>query len=83
MSWRAAGKKDNSVRTVTAMFRLLPSEVSKHLGVLRKVGVVAVRKSGLLRIYRLNAKGLRPVNAWVTGLERSRSQRPASLHTGC
>ena len=44
--------------------------VSKHLGVLRKVGVVSVSKRGQLRMYRLNAKELKPVHDWVKTYER-------------
>lgn len=43
--------------------------VSKHLGVLRKVGVVAVRKQGKERLYQLEAAKLKPVHDWVTGFE--------------
>src|SRR2546427_6680955 len=39
--------------------------VSKHLGVLRKVGVVSVRKSGRSRMYRLNPSELKIVYDWV------------------
>src|SRR6266436_5076213 len=44
--------------------------VSKHLGVLRKVGVVAVHKAGQRRLYRLNAKELKPVHDWIQNFER-------------
>ena len=44
--------------------------VSKHLGVLRKVGVVAVHKAGQRRFYRLNPKELKPVHDWIQNLER-------------
>jgi DNA-binding transcriptional ArsR family regulator len=43
--------------------------VSKHLGVLREVGVVSVSKRGQLRLYRLNAKELKPVHDWVKTYE--------------
>lgn len=44
--------------------------VSKHLGVLRKVGLVSVGKDGQRRLYRLNAEELKPVYAWVKAFER-------------
>jgi DNA-binding transcriptional ArsR family regulator len=44
--------------------------VSKHLGVLRKVGVVAVHKAGQRRLYRLNPKELKPVHDWIQHFER-------------
>ena len=44
--------------------------VSKHLGVLRKVGVVAVEKSGQRRLYRLNGEELKPVHDWISKFDR-------------
>jgi DNA-binding transcriptional ArsR family regulator len=44
--------------------------VSRHLGVLRKVGVVAVHKAGQRRLYRLNPQELKPVHDWIQRFER-------------
>ena len=44
--------------------------VSKHLGVLRKVGLVSVARRGQQRVYRLNPQELVPVNDWVKPFER-------------
>jgi len=44
--------------------------VSKHLGVLRKVGAVAVHKAGQRRVYRLNPQTLKPVHDWIQHFER-------------
>jgi DNA-binding transcriptional ArsR family regulator len=43
---------------------------SKHLRVLREVGLVRVREAGRQRLYGLDARGLRPVHEWVGGFER-------------
>lgn len=43
--------------------------VSKHLGVLRKVGVVAVKKQGKERVYSLQAEKLKTVHDWVKAFE--------------
>ena len=43
---------------------------SKHLRVLREVGLVRDRKAGKQRLYGLDARGLRPVHEWVGGFER-------------
>jgi DNA-binding transcriptional ArsR family regulator len=43
--------------------------VSKHLGVLRKVGLVAVHKAGQRRLYRLNPQELKPVHDWIHNFE--------------
>jgi DNA-binding transcriptional ArsR family regulator len=43
---------------------------SKHLRVLREVGLVRVRGVGKQRLYGLDARGLRPIHEWVGGFER-------------
>ncbi|WP_433392477.1 ArsR/SmtB family transcription factor [Micromonospora sp. KLBMP9576] len=43
---------------------------SKHLRVLREVGLVRVREAGRQRLYGLDARGLRPVHEWAGGFER-------------
>jgi DNA-binding transcriptional ArsR family regulator len=45
-------------------------QVSKHLGVLKKVGLVSVRRAGRQRVYSLNAEKLRPIHDWVKTFER-------------
>jgi DNA-binding transcriptional ArsR family regulator len=42
---------------------------SKHLRVLREVGLVRVRGAGRQRLYGLDARGLRPIHEWVGGFE--------------
>jgi DNA-binding transcriptional ArsR family regulator len=44
-------------------------QVSKHLRVLREVGLVSVRGSGRQRLYRLNAERLKPIHDWVRSFE--------------
>src|SRR5262249_30593278 len=44
--------------------------VSKHLGVLKKVGLVNVRRSGRQRVDSLNAGPLKPLQRWVRTFER-------------
>ncbi|HET9050175.1 MAG TPA: metalloregulator ArsR/SmtB family transcription factor [Candidatus Dormibacteraeota bacterium] len=44
--------------------------VSKHLRVLREVGLVRDRRAGRQRLYGLDAGGLRPVHEWTGGFER-------------
>ena len=43
---------------------------SKHLRVLREVGLLRDRKAGKQRLYGLDARGLRPIHEWVGGFER-------------
>jgi DNA-binding transcriptional ArsR family regulator len=62
--------KEHAVGELVIRLRMPQPAVSKHLGVLRKVGVVTVSKRGQLRMYRLNAKELKPVHDWVKTYER-------------
>jgi DNA-binding transcriptional ArsR family regulator len=50
-------------------------QVSKHLRVLREVGVVDVRGDGRQRLYRLNGPALKPIHDWVKAYERTWSER--------
>ncbi len=43
---------------------------SKHLRVLREVGLVHDRRVGKQRLYHLDARGLRPIHEWTGGFER-------------
>jgi DNA-binding transcriptional ArsR family regulator len=53
--------------------------VSKHLSVLRKVGLVAVQKAGQRRLYRLNPQELKPVHDWIQNFERFWTDHLASI----
>jgi DNA-binding transcriptional ArsR family regulator len=44
--------------------------VSKHLGVLKEVGLVSERRAGRQRFYRVNAEQLKPIYEWVAPFER-------------
>jgi DNA-binding transcriptional ArsR family regulator len=46
------------------------TQASKHLRVLRQVGLVRDRKAGKQRLYGLDARGLRPIHEWTGGFER-------------
>ena len=50
--------------------QLSQPSVSKHLGVLRKVGLVSVSKRGQQRLYELNARELKTVHDWVKTYEQ-------------
>jgi DNA-binding transcriptional ArsR family regulator len=65
-------------RPVNDLVRLLDLAqplVSKHLRVLREVGLVEVRGAGRQRLYRVNGRPLQPIHEWVTNYERSWSER--------
>ena len=64
----AAGER--SVYELSRSLRLQQPQTSKHLRVLRKVGLVLVRGDGQRRLYSLHARGLEPMHHWITTFER-------------
>ena len=65
-----AGRPEQAVSDLVRTLRLGQPTVSKHLGVLRRVRIVSASKRGRQRLYRLNAKQLKPVHDWVRNYER-------------
>jgi DNA-binding transcriptional ArsR family regulator len=59
-----------AVGTIVLTLGLPQPAVSKHLGVLREVGIVSVSKHGQRRVYELNVEQLRPVYDWVKAFDR-------------
>ena len=66
---------ERPVNDLVRALGLAQPQVSKHLRVLREVGVVAVRDDGRQRLYRLNGHALKPIHDWVTRYERTWSER--------
>lgn len=64
-----ADGRAHAVGEMVERLRMPQPAVSKHLSVLRKVGVVSVAADGRYRLYRLNAKQLRPVHDWMKTYE--------------
>ena len=54
---------------MTALGLEQPS-VSKHLRVLRNVGLVRMRCQGRQKLYRTNAQAIRPLHEWAGTFER-------------
>src|SRR5690242_18690964 len=61
---------ERSVNHVARSLRLRQPQASKHLRVLRQVGLVRVRGLGQRRLYRLHGEGLKPIHDWVKSFER-------------
>jgi len=66
---------ERSVNEIAALLELKQPQVSKHLRVLREVGLVTVRESGQQRLYRLQGEGLKPIHDWVKPFEHLWRQR--------
>jgi DNA-binding transcriptional ArsR family regulator len=65
-----ADGRDLNVGELVLKLGLPQPAVSKHLGVLRKVGLVSVVKRGQQRVYSLEPKELKPVHDWINSFER-------------
>lgn len=80
--------REHGVGDIVAALGLPQPSVSKHLRVLRDVGLVDVRRSGREAFYRTNAEGIRPLHEWTSQFERlwrrqlvrikERAERPES-----
>jgi DNA-binding transcriptional ArsR family regulator len=63
-----------AVNDLVAQLGLAQPLVSKHLRVLREVGLVDRRDVGRQRIYSLDGHALKPIHDWVKNYERSWSR---------
>lgn len=61
---------ERAATEIAELLELSASATSKHLRVLREVGLVGVREEGRQRHYSLDAAGLREVHEWTGGFER-------------
>ena len=66
---------ERSVTDLVEQIGVAQPVVSKHLRVLREVGLVQVRDEGRQRIYRLDPEPLREVYEWVKDYERLWTER--------
>jgi len=68
LSYLALGERP--VGDIVENLSLDQPSVSKHLGVLRKVGLVHMRFQGRNKYYRTNAEAIRPLYEWAGTFER-------------
>jgi DNA-binding transcriptional ArsR family regulator len=66
---------ERPVNDLVTLLGLAQPQVSKHLRVLREVGLVDVRDEGRQRMYRLNGQSLKPIHDWVKKYEESWTER--------
>jgi DNA-binding transcriptional ArsR family regulator len=64
------GARELSVNEIVEQLGWSQPTVSKHLGVLKQVGLVRERRVGRQRMYRVNAERLKPIYEWVAPFER-------------
>jgi DNA-binding transcriptional ArsR family regulator len=61
---------ERSVNEIVVGLRMEQPSVSKHLKVLRNVGLVRVRRNGRHMMYRTNAEAIRPLYEWTKFFEQ-------------
>ena len=66
----ALGTEELSVNEIVKKLGWTQPMVSKHLGVLKQVGLVKERRAGRQRLYRVDAAKLKPIFDWVSPFER-------------
>ena len=62
--------RERPVGEIVATLQLDQPSVSKHLRVLRDVGLVRVRRNGRHKLYQTNAQAIRPLHEWTETFER-------------
>jgi DNA-binding transcriptional ArsR family regulator len=62
--------EERAVGDIVNKLHLEQPSVSKHLRVLRDVGLVRVRRNGRRMLYRTNAHAIRPLHEWTKTFER-------------
>jgi DNA-binding transcriptional ArsR family regulator len=62
--------QERSVSEIVDAMEMEQPSVSKHLKVLKEVGLVNVRREGRQMLYRVNAMAIRPLWEWTTTFER-------------
>jgi DNA-binding transcriptional ArsR family regulator len=61
---------ERPVGEIVIRLRLGQPSVSKHLGVLTRVGLVRSRREGRRVLYRTNAQAIRPLHEWTETFEK-------------
>ena len=62
--------RERSVGDIVTHLGLEQPSVSKHLRVLKEVGLVHLRRDGRRMLYQTNAEAIRPLHEWTSTFER-------------
>lgn len=68
-----------AVNDLVRSTRFSQPQVSKHLKVLREVGLVDVREQGRQRFYSVHGPALKPIHDWIKNYERTWNDRLDAL----
>jgi DNA-binding transcriptional ArsR family regulator len=62
--------QERSVSEIVDAMEMEQPSVSKHLKVMKGVGLVEVRREGRQMLYKVNAMAIRPLHEWTSRFER-------------
>ncbi|MGC1373995.1 MAG: metalloregulator ArsR/SmtB family transcription factor [Candidatus Sulfotelmatobacter sp.] len=62
--------QEKSVSEIVDAMEMEQPSVSKHLKVLKDVGLVKVRREGRQMLYKVNPTGIQPLHEWTSRFER-------------
>jgi DNA-binding transcriptional ArsR family regulator len=62
--------QERSVSEIVDAMEMEQPSISKHLKVLKDVGLVEVRREGRQMLYKVNAMAIRPLHEWTSRFER-------------
>jgi DNA-binding transcriptional ArsR family regulator len=62
--------QERSVTEIVDAMEMEQPSVSKHLKVLKGVGLVKARREGRQMLYKMNAMAIRPLHEWTSTFER-------------
>jgi DNA-binding transcriptional ArsR family regulator len=63
-------ERERAVNEIVELLGWPQPMISKHLGVLKEVGLVSMRRDGRQRLYRVNGEQLRPLHDWAKSFEK-------------
>jgi len=63
-------KGEQAVEEIVATLGWPQPQVSKHLGVLREVGLVAFEPRGRRRVYRINGDAIKTIHDWTAMFDK-------------
>ena len=66
---------------IVRAFPISRPAISKHLRLLRRVNLVRERRQGRLRVYELDARPLKAIDAWLGGYRTFLAGKPEQLET--
>jgi DNA-binding transcriptional ArsR family regulator len=68
-------ERERPVNEIAEQLGIRQPQASKHLRVLKEVGLVSARSVGQQRLYSINAAGLKTVHDWVVPFRRLWEER--------